>query len=148
MNVKALGHVVLKVRDLTRSVPFYADILGLKEVARYDKEYRLVFFSITGNHHDFALVETAHDAPSAPSQAPGLFHVALKVGDSLNDLRSAKEWLESNGVKIEMMADHTVSQSLYFSDPDGNSIEVYVDSDPAIWRQDPAAVATIAPLTL
>lgn len=148
MKVKGLGHVVLKVRDLTRSVPFYTDILGLKEVARYDKEYRLVFFSIAGNHHDLALVETERDAPSAPSQSPGLFHVALKVGDSLDDLRSAKAWLESNGVKIDMIADHHVSQSIYFSDPDGNAIELFVDSDPAIWRENPAAVATIAPLTL
>ena len=148
MKVKALGHVVLKVRDLTRSVPFYANILGLKEVARYDKDFRLVFFSIVGNHHDIALFETDREAPSAPEQAPGLSHVALKVGDSLDDLRSAKAWLESNGVKIDMIADHHVSQSLYVSDPDGNSIELFVDADPAIWRENPAAVATVEPLTL
>ena len=148
MKVKALGHVVLKVRDLTRSVPFYANILGLKEVGRYDKEFRLVFFSIADNHHDLALFETNPEAPSAPEQAPGLFHVALKVGDNLDDLRSAKDWLESNGVKIDMIADHRVSQSLYLSDPDGNAIELFVDGDPAIWRENPAAVATLEPLTL
>jgi catechol 2,3-dioxygenase len=148
MKVKALGHVVLKVRDLTRSVPFYANILGLKEVGRYDKEFRLVFFSIAGNHHDLALCETDREAPSAPEQAPGLLHVALKIGDSLDDLRAAKAWIESNGVKIDMIADHRVSQSLYFSDPDGNTIELFVDSDPAIWRDNPGAVATLEPLTL
>jgi catechol 2,3-dioxygenase len=148
MKVKALGHVVLKVRDLTRSVPFYANILGLKEVGRYDKDLHMVFFSIAGNHHDLALLQTEREAPSAPSQAPGLFHVALKVGDSLDDLRSAKAWLESNDVKIEMTADHRVSQSLYLSDPDGNSIELYVDGDPAIWRENPGAVATVEPLAL
>jgi catechol 2,3-dioxygenase len=148
MKVKALGHVVLKVRDLARSTPFYTDILGLKEVGRLDNDFRMVFFSIAGNHHDLALFETNRDAPSAPEQAPGLFHVALKVGDNLNDLRSAKAWLESNGVKIDMIADHHVSQSLYFSDPDGNAIELYVDGDPAIWRENPGAVATLEPLTL
>jgi catechol 2,3-dioxygenase len=148
MKVKALGHVVLKVRDLARSVPFYANILGLKEVGRYEKDFRLVFFSIAGNHHDLALFETDRDAPSAPERAPGLSHVALKVGDDLDDLRSAKAWLESNGVKIDMIADHHVSQSLYFSDPDGNVIEIFVDGDPAIWQQNPSAVATLEPLTL
>jgi catechol 2,3-dioxygenase len=148
MKIKALGHVVLKVRDLSRSVPFYTDILGLKEVGRYEKDFRLVFFSISGNHHDLALFETAPDAPSAPEQSPGLFHVALKVGDSLDELRSTKTWLESNGVKIDMIADHHVSQSLYFSDPDGNAIELFVDGDPQIWKDNPGAVATLEPLTL
>jgi catechol 2,3-dioxygenase len=46
-----------------------------------------------------------------------------------------------------MTADHTVSQSIYITDPDGNWIEVYVDvSD--VWRSDPQAVATVAPLSL
>ena len=46
-----------------------------------------------------------------------------------------------------MLADHTVSQSIYFDDPDGNAIEVYVDTSD-VWRTDPQTVATIAPLTL
>jgi catechol 2,3-dioxygenase len=148
MNVTSLGHVVLKVRDFKRSVPFYTDVLGLKEVARYSKGYRLVFFSITGNHHDFALMETDADAPSPPEQAPGLAHVAFKVGDSLDELRSAKTWLEANKVRIEMIADHHVSQSIYFSDPDGNVIEIFVDADPQIWHENPTKVATVEPLTL
>jgi catechol 2,3-dioxygenase len=46
-----------------------------------------------------------------------------------------------------MMADRTVSESIYIEDPDGNWIEIYVDvSD--VWRSDPQAVATVAPLSL
>ncbi len=44
--------------------------------------------------------------------------------------------------------DHVVSQSLYFTDPDGHVLECYVDADPAIWRQNPQAVATTRPLAL
>jgi catechol-2,3-dioxygenase len=40
-----------------------------------------------------------------------------------------------------------VSQSIYFNDPDGNAIEVYVDTSD-VWRTDPQAVASIAPLSL
>ena len=47
------------------------------------------------------------------------------------------------------MSDHTVSQSLYLRDPDGNEVELYVDADPAIWKDDPSAVmAPIKPLRL
>ena len=46
-----------------------------------------------------------------------------------------------------MILDHTVSQSIYFNDPDGNAIEVYVDTSD-VWRTDPQTVASIAPLSL
>jgi catechol 2,3-dioxygenase len=41
-----------------------------------------------------------------------------------------------------------VSQSIYLDDPDGNGVELYVDGDPQIWRQDPSSVASVGPLTL
>jgi catechol 2,3-dioxygenase len=44
---------------------------------------------------------------------------------------------------------HTVSQSLYLRDPDGNEVELYVDADPVIWKNNPeAVVAPIKPLRL
>ena len=149
MRVTALGHVVLKVRSLERSVPFCTDVLGLKLVARaVIRDQPMAFFSIAGNHHDLALVETGADAPSAPEAAPGLAHLALKIGDDLDDLRAARTWLEERGVRIERTVDHRVSRSLYVSDPDGNTIELYVDEDSHIWRDDPSAVAHSEPFAL
>ena len=48
INVTNVGHVVLKVRDLERSVRFYRDVLGLKEVARGTFDRPMAFFSATG----------------------------------------------------------------------------------------------------
>jgi catechol 2,3-dioxygenase len=149
MRIMALGHVVLKVRSLERSVPFCSDVLGLKLVARATiAEQPMAFFSIAGNHHDLALVETSPEAPAAPEAAPGLAHLALKIGDSLHDLRAAQIWLEAKGIHIERTVDHRVAQSLYILDPDGNRIELYVDGDPRIWREDPSAVAHSVPFAL
>ena len=147
MRIHGIGHVVLKVRDLARSVPFYTEVLGLKEVARFP-ERRMVFFIFEDNHHDIALVETGTAAPSAPDDSPGLAHLALKVGDSLDELREAKRWLDDHGVAIVRQADHTVSQSLYFHDPDGNQLEFFVDNATKPWRQDPQLVATAVPLSV
>lgn len=147
MRIRSLGHVVLKVRDLKRSVPFYGEVLGLKEVARFP-ERRMVFFIIGDNHHDIALAETDPAAPDAPKDSPGLAHVALKVGNSMDELREAKRWLTGHGVKIDREVDHTVSQSLYFRDPDGNQLEVFVDNVARPWDRDPQLVATAAPLTV
>ena len=58
MQIKALGHVVLKVSDLERSEAFYRDVLGLPVCAHYDEGgLNMAFFSL-GNHHDFAIMES------------------------------------------------------------------------------------------
>ena len=146
MQVKALGHVVLKVRNLERSVTFYRDILGMKEVARYRGS--MVFFSFGSNHHDLGLLQIGEHASQPAQTGIGLYHVAFKVGDSLDELRECKAHLEQHGVPILGTSDHGVSQSLYLHDPDGIEIELFVDADPSVWRNNPAAVATIKPLML
>ena len=60
-----------------------------------------------------------------------------------------RQELEQAGVVIDGMSDHTVSQSLYLHDPDGNEVEVYVDADEATWKNNPSAVLSpIKPLYL
>jgi catechol 2,3-dioxygenase len=145
MEIQELGHVVIKVRDRNRAEEFYGGLLGLPIVARRD-EPPLTFFSL-GNHHDLAILAVGEGGPDPAPNSPGLFHVAFRIGDSTEDLAEAKRYLESRGVAIGMMADHTVTKSLYFTDPDGNMIEVYADvSD--VWHADPERVADFQPLTL
>jgi catechol 2,3-dioxygenase len=43
-------------------------------------------------------------------------------------------------VKIIGATDHGVTHSLYIMDPDGNEIELYIDVQPEIWRDDPQAI--------
>jgi catechol 2,3-dioxygenase len=148
IQVRRVGHVVLKVRDLERSAAFYRDVIGLEEVARYQPA-KMAFFSATGeNHHDLAILEVGRDAMQPARTSVGLYHVALKIGDRLDDLRAAKTHLEAHGVQILGTRDHRVSQSIYLNDPDGNGLELFVDGDPAIWREDPRSVATVEPLDL
>ena len=147
IRVERVGHVVLKVRDLGRAVAFYTGVLGLREVGRYGPD--MVFFSANGsNHHDLAVQEVGPQARAADPGAVGLVHVALKVGNSLDRLRAAKAQLDAAGVPILRMESHVVANSIYFTDPDGNELEVYVDGDPKLWRENPAAVASVAPLEL
>jgi catechol 2,3-dioxygenase len=146
MEVERLGHAVLKVRDIDRAEGFYHGVLGLPVAARMREPLAMTFFTL-GNHHDFAVLAVGPNGPDAAGDSPGLFHVAFKVGDSTDQLRDVKKELEAAGVPIDMVADHTVSQSVYVRDPDGNGVELYVDTSD-VWKTDPQAVATLAPLEL
>jgi catechol 2,3-dioxygenase len=146
ISASKVGHVVLRVSDLDRALSFYGGVLGFKQVARRDfGEGPMVFLSSGHSHHDLALVEV-DTKPS--NQGSSLRHLAIKVGDSLTELAEARDSLEAQSVGVHMSLDHRVSQGLYVSDPDGNLIELYVDADEEIWRQDPSQVANSDPLKL
>jgi catechol 2,3-dioxygenase len=144
MKVQSLGHVVLKVSSLERAEAFYSGILGLPIAARAEEPFQMTFFTL-GNHHDFAVMAVGDEAGAPAPDSTGLFHVAFKIGNSLDELLEAKQQLAEAGIKPDFEMDHTVTKSLYFHDPDGNAVEVYVDASDA-WRSDPHLVADAVPV--
>jgi catechol 2,3-dioxygenase len=148
MKAHYLGHVVFYVKDLERSLAFYRNLLGFKEVGRIFNGAAAALTS-GRTHHELLLIQVG-DAPGPPSgRRRGLYHIGIKIGDSLDELRQAKRELEQAEIPIDGMSDHTVSQSLYLKDPDRNEVELYVDADEALWKNNPAAVVSqIRPLHL
>lgn len=148
MKAHYLGHVVFYVKNLEQSLTFYRDLLGFKEIGRVFNGAAAALTS-GRTHHELLLIQVG-DAPGPPQgRRRGLYHIGIKVGDSLDELRAAKRELEQAAVTIDGMSDHTVSQSLYLRDPDGNEVELYVDADESLWKHDPGAVLSpIKPLSL
>jgi catechol 2,3-dioxygenase len=148
MEVKELGHIVLYVRDLERSRRFYGEVLGWREVTRLGDMGAM--FSSGRTHHELLLLEVGPDAqPIPPGRRVGLYHFGLKIGETDDELRDAIRRLQEEDVTIVGTADHTVTHSAYIVDPDGNEIELYIDVQPEVWREDPAAIAApIRPLRL
>ena len=146
MKIRSLGHVVVRVTDRERAERFYGGVLGLRVCARLDDpRFKMAFFSL-GNHHDFAVMEVSGEGSSRSETAVGLHHVAFNIGTTLDELREAKAKLDAAGIATHPV-DHDVTKSLYFTDPDGNGVEVYVDASDA-WRREPQRVAQVAPLEL
>lgn len=148
MEVKELGHIVLYVRDLEASRKFYGDVLGWREVTRLGEVGAM--FSSGRTHHELLLLEVGPEAqPIPPGRRVGMYHFGLKIGETDDELRAAIGKLQEAGVTIVGTADHTVTHSVYIVDPDGNEIELYIDVQPEVWREDPAAIAApIRPLRL
>jgi catechol 2,3-dioxygenase len=124
IQAKKLGHVVLKVRDAARSRDFYVQTLGLK-VAHEDLARGAVFLSFGTEHHDLALFQLATGEPPEATR-PGLHHVAWQLG-GFDELRAAYHELKALGVPVESTVEHNVTRSVYFTDPDGNRVELYCD---------------------
>jgi len=148
MKAQYVGHVVFYVKNLEQSLIFYRDVVGFQEIGRIFGGKAAALTS-GRTHHELLLIEVG-DVPGPPSgRRRGLYHIGIKVGDSLDDLRSAKHDLERAGIAISGTSDHTVSQSLYLHDPDGNEVELYVDAPDIDWKRDPKAVlAPVKPLVL
>jgi len=149
MEVKELGHLVLYVRNLERSRHFYRDVLGWKEVAGMTG-MPAVAFSSGRTHHELLLIEVGEDAAPLPAgRRVGMYHFGLKIGTTDEELRQALNELLEAGAQVMGTADHTVTHSLYIADPDGNEIELYIDVQPEVWREDPQAIlAPIRPLRI
>jgi catechol-2,3-dioxygenase len=140
MEVKELGHIVLYVRNLERSRRFYGDVLGWRQIATMGGQAAM--FSSGRSHHELLLLEVGEDATPIPAgRRVGMYHFGLKIGESDDELRAAIEHVQKAGVQIVGMSDHTVTHSLYILDPDGNEIELYIDVQPEVWRDNPTAVA-------
>lgn len=137
MKAHYLGHVVFYVRDLKRSLAFYKDLLGFNSAGEFRFPFRAAALTSGRTHHEILLIEVGI-APSPPrGHRLGLYHIGIKVGDSLDELRVVRDELLKAGVTISGMSDHTVSQSLYLEDPDGNEVELYVDNPNVDWKKDP-----------
>ena len=87
-------------------------------------------------HHELLLIESDADNGPLRGRRIGLYHTGWKIGDSIADLKMAYRRIQDAGLDIDGCSDHTVSQSLYLSDPDGNEVELYVDDPNVDWRND------------
>jgi catechol 2,3-dioxygenase len=130
-NATRLGPVRLQVADLSRSLDFYRNVLGLRAIERADGRALLA-----AEGQDTPLVELRERRsarPAARRGALGLYHFAILLPDRAALGRLVRH-LSETGVQAGA-ADHLVSESLYLQDPDNLGIEVYADRPRDSWRR-------------
>ena len=122
-RVSKVGHVVLGVRDPQASVKFYTEALGMEEVNILDLGgMKMAFLSFGERDHDIALIQVPADEPVG---SPGFSHTALEIEGGEDQLKELYKRLNDYGAKVEMTADHIITKSFYFLDPDGNRLELF-----------------------
>jgi catechol 2,3-dioxygenase len=132
----AIGHVHLKVSDIDRALSFYRDVLGFDQVMRLGDH--AAFVSAGGYHHHIGL-NTWHSrrGSAPPPHHTGLYHFAIRYATRGDLARAARRVIDA-GVRLQGVADHGVSESIYLADLDGNGIELTRDRPQAEWPRDAA----------
>ena len=119
-RVARVAHVILNVRDPWASARWYCDVLGMELMSR-DENLGVAFLSFGTQDHDIALARAPEDAPVG---SPGFSHTGLFLDGDEDGLREMYRRVVESGTKIDFVADHGVSKSFYFFDPDGNRLEI------------------------
>lgn len=124
-SINKIGHVVLMVADLKRSVEFYTGVLGFRVSDIYGEDMMpggMVFMRCNADHHGVALVGGAKDAASKRE----LHHMAFEVS-TLDEVFRARNHLRACGATIvfEGRRRAGVQIAVEFLDPDGHNLEIY-----------------------
>jgi catechol 2,3-dioxygenase len=122
-----LHGLTLKALDLSSEIAFYEEF-GFRLTRKSVDEAVLT----AGEGVELTLNQLRHGRARPPGTA-GLFHFALLLPDRL-DLASFVHFTARTSFRFVGAADHLVSESLYFSDPEGNGIEVYADRPREQWQ--------------
>ena len=123
-----IGHVHLYVADLTRSLSFYREVIGLQLLRQQD---RVAELTADGKRPILIIEQQAQPLPKQP-RTTGLYHFAILV-PSRQDLAHTLTHLLHTGYPLQGAADHQFSEAIYLSDPDGNGIELYADRPRSEW---------------
>jgi catechol 2,3-dioxygenase-like lactoylglutathione lyase family enzyme len=122
MNVQAIDHLVLTVKDMDATCLFYAQVLGMKVTTFGDGRKALAFGVQKINLHQYGKeLDPKANAPT-PGSADLCFVTSVPIHDVIAHLASCGVNVLEGPVRRTGARGPMVS--VYFRDPDGNLIEV------------------------
>lgn len=138
VRVKRLAHVGLWSTDVPAQTRFYRQTMGFslrstQEIPTDDPELENAntFLSLGDEYHCLGLFTDMHQSGSngsTPTQQTRLHHISFEV-DTDAELAALAARLNQSGVTLELAprdGDAEMGDTLWFSDPDGNRIEISV----------------------
>ncbi len=128
-DLLTMGTVMLKVGDMKTMADYYQKALGLDVVAEADG----------GQYLGRGTTALVHLQPAGGLHLPsrgeaGLFHTALLFTDQSALAATVATAAQYNPQAFVGSADHLVSEAFYFTDPEGNGIELYWDRPRDAWN--------------
>src|SRR5215469_12182079 len=129
--IQGIDHVVLRVRELRRSLEFYCDVLGCT-LERQQPELGLTQLRAGGSLIDLVTLDWPLGAGEPPGAGRNLEHFCLTIAPY--DEAQLIGWLAAHGVAAGEPASRYGAQgegrSFYIEDPDGNRVELKAAAEP------------------
>ena len=121
-----LAHVGIFVRDIDALTRFYTEVFELTLTDKgFGRNFKAPLHFLSGTssqHHQLVLAGgRAADTPST------IMQLSFKVG-GLDDLRRIRSKALAEGATQMRGMNHGNAWSIYFADPEGNTVEVYLDT--------------------
>jgi catechol 2,3-dioxygenase-like lactoylglutathione lyase family enzyme len=124
--VRGLGEIALRVNNLDAMQKFYADVIGLPLMARFQHS---AFFKIADGYAGHTQVLALFDRTDSPgyrgtdAATSTIDHIAFEI--PLADFEGEKKRLEGLGLQVETTEHAWVHwRSVYVTDPEGNQVEL------------------------
>ncbi|GAA4283887.1 VOC family protein [Brevibacterium daeguense] len=127
--------VTLSVGNLEGMTAYYRDALGLTELAdtRHHADGGPVSVVLGRGSTPLVVLEHRPGLPEAPRQAAGLFHTAILFDSQAELAATVLNAARHSQSQFVGSSDHLVSEAFYFTDPEGNGIELYWDRPRETW---------------
>jgi catechol-2,3-dioxygenase len=120
-SVKSLDHVEVFVSDIQGAARWYEQVLGLKEITRWDPEP--VMIGAGGTKVALFQSQTTAAQPVGELKIDSGWRRVAWLTDA-EGFKLAQEHLTTLGIPFAGPQDHGQSRSIYFADPDGNPLEI------------------------
>src|SRR6188768_4077525 len=124
----AMGAVTLRVADLDASTAYYRDGVGL-QVLSADGPVVALGRGTTA----VVILEHAPELKHASPRDAGLFHTAILFESEEALAAAVYSVARKHPNTFTGSSDHLVSKAFYFTDPEGNGVELYWDRDRSQW---------------
>ncbi|PKB70612.1 MAG: hypothetical protein BZY87_08730 [SAR202 cluster bacterium Io17-Chloro-G6] len=122
-TIESLGHVGIYAEDLMKQRDFYTRVLGLQIADEELEERGMTFLSADPEreHHEFVLMKGR-----VTNEGDKVIQQISFIVPSLDDLKEFHVRLLEEGIQIDRIVSHGIAFGMYFFDPEGNRIELYV----------------------
>ncbi|WP_017571628.1 VOC family protein [Nocardiopsis halotolerans] len=131
-DATGMDAVTLHVGDLESMSSYYSDALALEPIEERSRGREVHRVLGRGRTPMVRLVSTP-DLPGVDPRQAGLFHTAFLFEDPASLAATVYRAARDPRSRFVGSSDHLVSEAFYFTDPEGNGIELYADRDRSEW---------------